>query len=441
MKVSAYIGDLLYDHECIVVPGLGGFITSISPAKVDDNNNTFTPPGKNIVFNAHLQINDGLLLNHIATLEGISHNEARIKLESFVEKCKNAIDNGKRIHFHKIGTLRNNSRGNMVFEPDQSYNYAPDAFGLSGFISPPIKRESSIRINPRFKDRKPDKTEKNTETKTAQSTGKNETNKYLTINFFWVFFIMGLAAIAYLKSDTLLNLYNRYSGYIPFFYSTPSDFIAENFADKAGTLDLIPENIKSIANKPVPVNQTSKTGFGFSFNDYSKTLDNKKAFDTSEEPLNTIDNENNEPSDNIEEVSDNRGSLITPGFGEPAVQHNETSNISREVSLEGNNSYAKTEIEKEPVTPEPIPVQLPKEAIASNQKYFIIAGSFMNLNNAHKLVDELQNKGYPAAVIGQNKYGDHRVCYAGFSTLNEAEQELTRLKNEANPSAWLFIKH
>ncbi|MCD6113012.1 MAG: SPOR domain-containing protein [Bacteroidales bacterium] len=142
MIISKYIGDLLYKHECIVIPDLGGFITNYSSAEIDAEKHIFSPPSKKIVFNAYLKMNDGLLINHIALSENISYIEAKAKVAKFVKRCHTELANGRRIRFQKIGLLYNNEEGNIQFEPEYSINYLENSFGLSKFISPPIKRKN-----------------------------------------------------------------------------------------------------------------------------------------------------------------------------------------------------------------------------------------------------------------------------------------------------------
>ena len=66
MKIAKYVGDLLYDYECVVIPGLGGFISEDSSVSINEVTHNFSPPFRNVHFNIHLRANDGLLVNHVA---------------------------------------------------------------------------------------------------------------------------------------------------------------------------------------------------------------------------------------------------------------------------------------------------------------------------------------------------------------------------------------
>ena len=72
MTLSKYISDLLYRYECVIVPNFGGFVTNEISAKVNHFTHTFYAPSKQLTFNSHLQNNDGLLANYVASTENIS---------------------------------------------------------------------------------------------------------------------------------------------------------------------------------------------------------------------------------------------------------------------------------------------------------------------------------------------------------------------------------
>ena len=57
-KIDKHINELLYNHDCVIVPEFGGFVTNYASAKIHPVQHTFTPPSKNIVFNKNLKNND-----------------------------------------------------------------------------------------------------------------------------------------------------------------------------------------------------------------------------------------------------------------------------------------------------------------------------------------------------------------------------------------------
>lgn len=140
MKIEKHISSLLYRYQCVTVPGFGAFLTEIKTAHIDGDTNTFYPPKKLISFNANLKNNDGLLANHIALQEKISYTEAVDKITEAVEAWYTILK-AETLAVKNIGLLSYNTEGSLVFTPDTPVNYLTDAFGLSPFTSPAVKRE------------------------------------------------------------------------------------------------------------------------------------------------------------------------------------------------------------------------------------------------------------------------------------------------------------
>ncbi|RZJ31962.1 MAG: SPOR domain-containing protein [Flavobacterium sp.] len=142
MKIEQYISQLLYRYQCVTVPGFGAFLTETQPAHLHESSNAFYPPKKLISFNSYLKNNDGLLANHIATLERTSYEAAVESIQSEVGIWKNILEINQKFTLKNIGELSLNSEKNVVFSPYEQLNYLTDAFGLSSFVSPVVKREN-----------------------------------------------------------------------------------------------------------------------------------------------------------------------------------------------------------------------------------------------------------------------------------------------------------
>lgn len=154
-KLDHHISELLFEHDCVIVPDLGGFVANYAPAKIHPVQHTFTPPSKNISFNKNLKNNDGLLANHIAVSDSTNYPQALKYIQLFVENTNLQLRNGAKVKISEVGTLFLDVERNIQFEPDTQTNHLLDAFGLSQFQSPAIKRDTAIkRIEKEFKDRK-----------------------------------------------------------------------------------------------------------------------------------------------------------------------------------------------------------------------------------------------------------------------------------------------
>lgn len=131
--IGPAISELLDKHECVIVPGLGGFITSFSPASIDEVFHRFTPPRKSVAFNSSLSNNDGILANHIAVKNNISYTEALYRINEWSQSAMQTLLHGEEIAIERIGKLSLNAAGNLYFEPDTDVNYYTGSYGLPVF--------------------------------------------------------------------------------------------------------------------------------------------------------------------------------------------------------------------------------------------------------------------------------------------------------------------
>tara|TARA_B110000046_G_scaffold18788_1_gene17913 strand:- start:5079 stop:5990 length:912 start_codon:yes stop_codon:yes gene_type:complete len=142
MNLANYINDLLYRYNCVIIPDFGGFVTNKISAKINRASNTFYPPSKQITFNSHLKVNDGLLANYIASSENISFEKASNILAMSVLKWKNEIKT-KPIQIDAVGLLTLNESGQIIFEPTKKINYLTASFGFTSLESKSIKRNKA----------------------------------------------------------------------------------------------------------------------------------------------------------------------------------------------------------------------------------------------------------------------------------------------------------
>ena len=44
MKIEEHISELLFEHDCVIVPDFGGFVCNYAPARIDPVKHLFEPP-------------------------------------------------------------------------------------------------------------------------------------------------------------------------------------------------------------------------------------------------------------------------------------------------------------------------------------------------------------------------------------------------------------
>jgi nucleoid DNA-binding protein len=139
MDITAFIRELLFSHDCVIVPGFGGFIGNYTPARIDKSTSTFHPPVKQISFNRNLNHNDGLLVGKISESAKMNYGDTRNLVEEYVASVRKKLEKGEKVVFDNIGSFINNQEGNIQFEPDTNVNYHLDSFGLESFNFQPLE--------------------------------------------------------------------------------------------------------------------------------------------------------------------------------------------------------------------------------------------------------------------------------------------------------------
>lgn len=128
--ITRHISSMLYNHECVIVPSLGAFITNSVDATIDINRGLLLPPRKEVVFNAQLTHNDGLLTNFFSQAEGLTYLEASSRISSFAENIITALHSGEIVTLPYLGTMALLKNGSIAFTADIKMNYLSESYGL-----------------------------------------------------------------------------------------------------------------------------------------------------------------------------------------------------------------------------------------------------------------------------------------------------------------------
>jgi nucleoid DNA-binding protein len=142
MEMVDLVADLLFKHNCVIVPGLGGFVSNYSKAEFKEEYQTILPARKRIAFNEKLHENDGLLINHVAKTKGISYSEAEVEVNKFVEYASERIHHHKSFEFKNVGTFYYTRENNVVFVPYEGINMLTDSYGLT-----PLKLRTTQKMS------------------------------------------------------------------------------------------------------------------------------------------------------------------------------------------------------------------------------------------------------------------------------------------------------
>ena len=430
MKIAKYVGELLFDYECIVIPGLGGFIAEDKPVSINRVTDKFSPSYRKVHFNIHLRANDGLLINHVAQQENVGYKTAKQRVDSFVHLCHKALEEGKRINFKHIGSIYYDEDKNIVFNQDEKINYNADSFGLTDIVSPSIRRETdeekvkkvvksaidSAIKKPKEKpkeDRKP-AVEKAPRRKVMQANRRKSSFTNQLIFLTVVFFLMGIGYM-YLKRDAMGYYFDRYYTHIPIFYSSVNDYFATNI-------------------NSTPVAKISRGTASF----FPFVLDKDKK-------ENLVVKENNGEHESITFKEDITDDIVGDGTETEIVVIEPTPEDIKKPAYSRALNEDETTVENKEITgittePEPVNTTDLNTPVLTTERFFIIGGSFSKEANAKKLVNELKDKGYSALIADTNKYGMFRVAIESFKSRIEAERNLVAIRRDTNPKAWVLEK-
>jgi len=381
MNIANFISELLFNYECVVLPGLGGFITNPQSATINRITHQFNPPYNQIFFNKHLTANDGLLVRHIAYKKNVSYETARNLVDVFVKSTQLRLESGEKVHLENIGTLEYDSNQNIRFEQSTSINYNPESFGLTSLISPSIRRktdEEKLRgliLSGTARNKSVDR--KTGSTSPKRKKGFVRSSFIIAMLAFFVFSL----SWALVEREQVSEYWQEQASLLPFNNSNEK-YQPRNSMQKFNSDRLVElENLDKIESKEI-------------------RLDAEKEV--------AEDSFNKEKDDALTST---------------------TTNSAEDISL--------TETEPESVKSED--VVAPKVKSAS-KLYYVVAGSFSNEVNASKLVAMLRKKGYNAMIADTTKKGMFRVAYLGVEDLDSAKQQLYAIRQEDNPEAWIFRK-
>ncbi|MCM1077984.1 MAG: SPOR domain-containing protein [Bacteroidales bacterium] len=147
IRLDKHIEILLLDNDCVIVPGLGGFMAHHVCARYDIETQSFLPPIRQLGFNAQLQINDSLLAQSYIEAYDISYPEALRRIEDEVTELQQKIRNEGKCELNDIGVLSLNESGKIEFEPCEAGILTPELYGLNSIDISPLSAPTATGKN------------------------------------------------------------------------------------------------------------------------------------------------------------------------------------------------------------------------------------------------------------------------------------------------------
>jgi hypothetical protein len=153
-QITKLIAELLFHHDCVIVPNFGGFVGRSYNSNFNKGNNILYPQTKQILFNKNLLHNDGLLISALMEKNSITAVEATKYIEDYKDYIQSLLSVKKRFELTNIGLLYFDNENVLRFEAKSDVNFLLDSFGFE----PVLAKELFIEIEkpkatPRFEDR------------------------------------------------------------------------------------------------------------------------------------------------------------------------------------------------------------------------------------------------------------------------------------------------
>ena len=139
--VSRELSVLIREHDCVILPGFGGFIGNYAPARFNPGTYLVQPPSTHILLNRNLTTDDGLLTSRLAGRLACSFSESRSWLAAFCTELRNQLMSGNPISLLGIGLFKTNPDQSIRFIADETVNYLSASFGLYSLQVEPIIRK------------------------------------------------------------------------------------------------------------------------------------------------------------------------------------------------------------------------------------------------------------------------------------------------------------
>lgn len=377
IELAQHIEALLLENDCVIVPGLGGFVAHYAPATRVEEENIFLPPTRIIGFNPQLKMNDGLLVQSYMSVYGTNFSDATKIVEREVDELIAALHEEGKVDLPNVGEVRYTIYDTFDFAPYDNKITTPYLYGLDAFEM----QELSALEKPQA--------EKDTFSLVPATTPKEKRTFAVRFNRAYLTNAAALAAVIILS----------------FFFSTPienTEVIEENYAT------LLPDELfekiekQSLAITPIVLKQNTparKTA-------NKQTGTQKKV---------------------VAPVADREVKVAK----EPTVSTETKAKEQASHSVATTTDAPKQNVQ--PAAAKPV-VAAPK------RPYHIIIASVGTEKDAEAMAAQLVAKGFSGAkaIVGDGKM---RVSIESCGTEVEAYQALARIReNETYKNAWVLKK-
>ncbi|WP_338815488.1 SPOR domain-containing protein (plasmid) [Bernardetia sp. Wsw4-3y2] len=148
--LEKYIKQLLNENDEVVVPKLGTFVAGYAGSEISGIR--VAPPSKKIHFYEKLKSDKNeLLRKRVTEAEGISIFDFQSELEKMTTRIEDELRNSGSSTINHLGTIKKKPDGSLEFEQDDE-NLLDDAFGLPSLERKPLNKREGKEESTENKD-------------------------------------------------------------------------------------------------------------------------------------------------------------------------------------------------------------------------------------------------------------------------------------------------
>lgn len=146
IELAQHIEVLLLENDCVIVPGLGGFVAHYTPAMRVEEENIFLPPTRIIGFNPQLKMNDGLLVQSYMAVYGTNFSDATKIVDKTVQELLALLHENGKLDLTNVGELRYTIRDTYDFIPYDNKITTPYLYGFDSFEMPKLSQLDKTHV-------------------------------------------------------------------------------------------------------------------------------------------------------------------------------------------------------------------------------------------------------------------------------------------------------
>lgn len=135
--LSRHIEYLLCEHDSVVIPSIGAFITEELPARYYTEENIYFPPVRSVRLDTNMTENDGKLENCLIQLHRVTRNVANKWIDEYIDTINKSLMDMGVMDMGTIGRLVIIDE-KIAFEVCEAGVNTPELYGLDSFHMPKL---------------------------------------------------------------------------------------------------------------------------------------------------------------------------------------------------------------------------------------------------------------------------------------------------------------